>query len=92
MSETTPGPWRVSHHPHDGVFAGSEIVCRCYSSAAIPISQSEANARLIAAAPELLDAAGRVLSVMERGSTITNEFWAAFSALNAAIAKAKGAK
>ena len=54
----TPGPWREHSHRQIGPDAG--IVCEVWSaigeSDADRIAQADANARLIAAAPDLLEA------------------------------------
>lgn len=56
MSEHTPGPWGV----HDlGIYADGICVAVC--DAGIAIEQEMANARLIAAAPDLLEAIERLL-------------------------------
>lgn len=63
MSKPTPGPWRFEEERGEdmgGFYAGEDIVChfgdstQFYPSEGIP--PSEANARLIAAAPDLLKA------------------------------------
>jgi hypothetical protein len=53
----TPGPWvtNTAIHPDDQVFAGkNEIVADCKWTPHIP-DVREANAKLIASAPELLE-------------------------------------
>lgn len=51
-------------------------------------AETWANAHLIAAAPDLLSAAKRVLSVMDRSATGSDECPAAFDALRNAVADA----
>jgi len=53
----TPGPWETNTriHPSDQVFAAGKIVADCKWTPHDPETR-EANARLIAAAPELLAA------------------------------------
>ena len=51
----TPGPWENSPSCH--VYAGEgELIADAGDSLTLGVSEMEANARLIAAAPELLDA------------------------------------
>lgn len=89
----TPGPWMVM----DGTYSfGTELgVCEVETEyfvagivADIPElkEQAEANARLIAAAPEMLDA---LKLVAESGLFSCYEDWA-WDAINDAIAKAEG--
>lgn len=88
MSAHTPGPWtnhgRIYNtgFPHSSVGAKT-LIARVYSEAFGDIEQEGANARLIAAAPDLLAALQGVLRVADRK---TDEFDAA----RAAIAKATG--
>lgn len=88
MSKHTPGPWKVIP-----VKTGYYIDSRCgpvadtmdfddeYGSI-----ESEANARLIAAAPDLLEAARALLDLAERHGWLH----VAVNAARAAIAKAEG--
>lgn len=59
MSKFTPGPWGVREgDAHDHVFAGSDYVPRrriCGVYGGLGSIEGLANARLIAAAPELLE-------------------------------------
>lgn len=76
MSKHTPGPWRVGHHIADdegyreitilasvkgGTFCPATVVLQFPH---VPGMQ-EANARLIAASPDLLDAAKDALCTLE---------------------------
>ena len=63
MSAPTPGPWW-----HDGpvVSALAGRVADCDQD--VPPDQRDANARLIAAAPDLLAALEQLLAIVERGS------------------------
>lgn len=96
MSESkyTPGPWQM----HDEDYAPEEIygdlehveghargtqVCTCE-----PCDQMIANARLIAAAPELLSAAEHILALLDHPTWSVTILDA--DVLRAAIAKAKG--
>lgn len=92
--EHTPGPWRVElfqHSPHAriqpavGVAKGGSIA---------DVYNSDANARLIAAAPELLDALNRFVAMSEQGrwvGDLDDEPLEVVAAGREAIAKAQGA-
>ncbi len=90
MSQT-PGPW-----DSQGVIvfnvAGDVIICRCeYGGKTSPeFHQSMENARLIAAAPELLQALKRLRDLPIECSQ--QEDNAAWDEAHAAIAKAEGVK
>jgi hypothetical protein len=65
MSKHTPGPWVVTPHPDQNVdvFAVGEVTDEAFQyglSHTICYQNAEANARLIAAAPELLEALTRL--------------------------------
>ena len=85
MDEPTPGPWRAEttnqlayyavHHWVDG-----ESMC---------LPHSEANARLIVAAPEMLDALEKAIAPYH-GREMTGATAAWVMPARAAIAKAKG--
>ena len=79
MSEHTPGPWKVVGL---SVISDSGIICNPPSG---PIDELEANARLIAAAPDMLEA----LEAMRDAIIPTEDCYAAILA-DAAIAKAIG--
>jgi hypothetical protein len=102
MAETakhTPGNWTISRNTLTGaVFAGDEFIASVYPNAPEGwdgrseydrIDEMRANARLVAAAPDLLAIAKRVL---ERGyvSEHIDEERFDHLALAAAIAKAEG--
>lgn len=61
MSKHTPGPWTVDAHDPTCVARNEMLILRCFKSAAHSHNgtckdlDAEANARLIAAAPEMLD-------------------------------------
>jgi hypothetical protein len=87
MSKHTPGPWQVGHFDSnmicdsDGANRGCSPIARVEGTAA----KRRANARLIAAAPDLLEA----LRPLTKGV-----YWitdAQVKAARAAIAKAEGA-
>ena len=87
MSKHTPGPWAIY------VNAPSDIVIRKMSKdgyelcAIARVSSGYANARLIAAAPELLEALERIAA---SDPTHTHFATLAISEARAAIAKATG--
>lgn len=99
MTKHTPGPWWVGHHAITGVFAERKagtisireaVVASCggfstNTDQGEHCAENEANARLIAAAPDLLEAAK--MYVGSRGSA---QGRVALSLLRAAIAKATG--
>lgn len=103
----TPGPWRVAYDDHNGqavVSSEHTEIATCWHHCVGSIEkQMRANARLIAAAPELLAIAEEFLCTLDclerNGPDLTcadGEFVAASTIhdraemLRAAIAKAKG--
>ena len=104
MSEHTPGPWKphpegctimppynrvATYWPKDGAY---QIVADCsHHVTGTPITEGEANARLIAAAPDLLAALIR-MEEAERKQTNGEEydFSNAILEARAAIFKARG--
>src|SRR5690606_11039817 len=93
----TPGPWKSEYHGKEShaIIGGSAngrdwtIIAEIHDPVGyVPRSERSANARLIAAAPDLLAACKAVLNEIQ-----TNTEWldpAVESALEAAIAKATG--
>jgi hypothetical protein len=84
----TPGPWGIGDYDdgHECVIEASEskrMICECYEDGEEHTDEDRANARLIAAAPDLLDACKEVLRC-----AALPELWAA--PIRAAIAKADG--
>ena len=94
MSKHTPGPWIVDEACLVWAEAAGEYVALTDhdDAAPIPMEQREANARLIAAAPELLEAL-EALSPHRTGYGQSMD-WQAYNEAQkkarAAIAKAKG--
>lgn len=67
MSAHTPGPW--AHHPEDNIIAapdGRGLIEWQARSVHVSIEERDANARLIAAAPELLEALKGALAAWDR--------------------------
>ena len=95
MSKHTPGPWEIKYHPDPCYryisgpehIALAQVVWRVEEEERSPVC--EANAHLIAAAPELLEmlilARDRIESERRRG-----EFDPLLRDIDEAIAKAKG--
>ena len=102
----TPGPWKLNSKGWDGqfIYGTDERVPdgrRFIAEVDLNYDGSEANARLIAAAPDLLDAAKLVLAWYEAENDFTKEpdlykrvemCRLSEVALRAAIAKATGEK
>ena len=93
----TPGPWRVSEDlgTCDGIEIYAGINEYLISNVNPNRPQFEANARLIAAAPELLAACEGVLGVLNHGTPTKedgtpNTHWKHIDIIRAAIAKATG--
>jgi hypothetical protein len=90
MSDHTPGPWEV------GQYGNSFIVTAKANSYDVAVvrnignEDNEANARLIAAAPELLAALQRYMEVCPADEDTTAAFQEAANNARAAIAKATG--
>jgi hypothetical protein len=87
MSKHTPGPWEVGYHDKHGqrtVLSQHIEICTCWHHSVGAIEKEmEANARLIAAAPELLAALQMVMSLYGDGFAADAQAYA-----RAAIAKA----
>ena len=95
MSKHTPGPWINCPSTARGAAPGKVHVCYLTEDRGYELlPQTEANARLIAAAPELLEAlrlCHLALGTSERSWGAKQErIAAAFAAATDAIAKAEG--
>jgi hypothetical protein len=64
----TPGPWRVSAHRE--IMAGKDCIVQSPWSGPFGIEVADANARLIAAAPELLASLQEIFGMLERGELV----------------------
>ena len=88
--EPTRGPWRVCERASSRVLAGENDTVATTGCQSNLRDQWEANARLIAAAPDMLAAGKALLADVRRrypGEELRREF---MRALDAAIAKAEG--
>lgn len=82
----TPGPWYATGvHVQSKVLEQDNYVCKAEGDTP---EQAESNARLIAAAPELLEALKAILSLVGNANTTTTEL--TLRQARAAIAKAEG--
>ncbi len=95
MSEHTPGPWAVDE-AENGVTArgGEDMIADCDRLNGLSFEVSRANARLIAAAPELLEALERLKAEVENAHVLDirkrTALCIATSVASTAIAKARG--
>jgi hypothetical protein len=91
MTTHTPGPWAIGPTIAGGcdILAGRigerVVVARAADNSLLPIDECAANARLIVAAPELLEALEGLLNALHSHTTHP-----AIKSARAAIAKAKG--
>lgn len=85
MTDTkhTPGPWHEGSHR--SVESPSGTICEVYSH--MGIAEADANQKLIAAAPELMDALVDAVRYAQGGDVLNH---AAISRARAAITKATG--
>jgi len=86
MSNRTPGPWTATgiEHPEQGVYGCGYRIAKMTGG---ELLRDNGNARLIAAAPDLLEALLRALKLLEyAGCSASDEAGEA----RAAIAKATG--
>jgi hypothetical protein len=91
MSKHTPGPWVVDPRAKLRVFAANKATVASAGCTDTERSSWEANARLIAAAPELLEALQLMLDAhLDTSGTDGPLQMAAKDAADAAIAKATG--
>ncbi len=90
MSKHTPGPWQWTQHfdPTISIYKdGFGQIARLYDSSA---GTGKANARLIAAAPDLLDALKSIAIAWKDEVLVHDDQREAMRAATAAIAKATG--
>lgn len=93
MKETkhTPGPWKVNGHPGNNAGTDWRQVTDCKENPVFIAECHKNNARLIAAAPEMLEALERLLVAPDLNwDHMEQESIDAMEQARAAIAKAKG--
>lgn len=98
-SKHTPGPWAVDDDNRPGmewnrhIVSGDNAICFMAHSDGKDPEQDEANARLIAAAPELLEELRDAVETIKAmsGKDLSCDPHEDVSAFEAAIAKATGA-
>jgi hypothetical protein len=93
----TPGPWVIgSRHTNQGVYTvDGDLIANTHGSQRNfnrdeQIAEQDANARLIAAAPEVTDAAAALIADVRRRHPNEELRCPYMIALDAAIAKARG--
>lgn len=90
----TPGPWKFGHVGTDALWIGPDYnklpVAHVDHDMEYARENSRANARLIAAAPDLLAAAERALNYITNTEGEMGETLESGDMLRAAIAKARG--
>lgn len=90
QSQHTPGPWIVQGDTY--VTVNSLIIAHCKQAGNTTLEEAQANARLIAAAPELLEALEDLIGYAEHRFG-DNDYYKNHGCMNkarAAIAKARG--
>ena len=94
MTQHTPGPWRVAfgnrlevHGPKDEIGWPASIV---YNAGLCTSEEAQANARLIAAAPDMLAALQDIMAESSRDDDDHDVIATIQGVCRAAIAKAKG--
>ena len=85
MSGHTKGPWNIQYEGHAGQIIGAQIVA--LGGGAVAYVDREANARLISAAPDLLEA---IKALLGPDVMTGEEPFDPVSKAFAAIAKAEG--
>jgi len=96
-TQHTPGPWTLKPH---GVIAGGKTIQLPGGEAQQQVAMAcilddgdqEANARLIAAAPEMLKALRRAVLALAFAAESSKAMQDDYEAVSAAIAKATGAR
>ncbi len=68
----TPGPWTAEHHPKGGYGVKTSDfhhwrVAEVMMDGSLDATEAHANARLIAAAPELLNVAEMIIAMKDKG-------------------------
>ena len=83
----TPAPWRVSKNGNWVIDANDDCVCKV-TEITEKVETSKTNARLIAAAPELLENLKAIVCLIEQSGGVAFASDGALSKAHAAIAKA----
>lgn len=92
MSDHTPGPWRVhqnTHEPYPVLIESDGLLLASVWIGPRDVEQAQANARLIAVAPELLEVCEEIFDCPHWPVVFPCEW---HEKLRAAIAKTKGTK
>lgn len=89
----TKGPWRVKKNCFDyggahGIYSGSVLISKVCAGIGDPAKIEDA--RLIAAAPELLEALESILPELQRSYEESNLDWCFVDMVKQAINRAKG--
>lgn len=91
----TPGPWQYLRSPSGPIRVGPSHNCTVAVAPFPPTGDQEANARLIAAAPELFDALNALVNAVspdDNDKSYEPHFRPALKAARTALAKAQGAQ
>lgn len=87
-AQHTPGPWVAKYSVHFKRFQIVDVMGEVCASVSIYGANPDANARLVAAAPELFEALQLLLDARDEGDVAS---WSSvWDAAEAAIAKARG--
>ncbi len=89
-SKHTPGPWRIEGAGHMHAAGSTALMHENYCIAVFRGVDSDANARLIAAAPDMLDALRLALDYCESGAVEDSIPGTLSETIRAAIAAATG--
>ena len=88
MSAHTPGPWRVYEDDPFVVVAGAGFsICGCEPGNPLDVSSDAAvaNAKLIAAAPKLLEELEKAAAKLERASSCVQKWMTVFDVTDPAL-------
>ena len=89
QSKHTPGPWEVQGSTY--ITVNSLILAHCKQMGHVALEEAEANSRLIAAAPDLLEALKVAIDIRKNPEGVSFEAVKAFiERAEAVIAKAEG--
>lgn len=91
MSNHTPGPWHYGETDNGFAICQHTPKADFYFAEIIGLDdQSKSDARLIAAAPDLLEALKALIFAAGNLHPSDDSFWVAIKAADAAVAKAEG--